>query len=233
MPYIVVIIDEFGNLMMNMGKEFCLTIARITQLARAVGVHMVIATQLSTTTVIAGSIQANFPSRIAFKVNTNRESEIILGRMGAQQLCGKGDMLCLSGAEPVRVQCAFVDTLKVEHLNEFVASQQSHSMPFALPESDMPGSDFVDGGEIDVDLSFLDPLFEDAARLFFINKIGSTSLIQRKFAIGYNRAGRLMDQLEKAGVVSVADGSKPREVLIQDEDSLNYLLASLKALKKE
>ena len=232
MPYIVVVIDEFGLLMMDLGKKFEQPIARIAQLARAVGIHIVITTQSPTTSIITGCIKANFPSRLAFKVNTGVDSKTILDRVGAQQLCGKGDMLYLSGAEPVRVQCAFVDTLDIEHLNEFIASQQNHSMSFELPEPEMPESDFIDGDNIDVDLSHIDSLFEDAARLIFINQIGSTSLIQRKFAIGYNRAGHLMDQLEKAGVVSVADGSKPREVLIQDEDSLNHLLASLKALKK-
>ena len=199
MPYIVVIIDEFGNLMMDMEKEFCSATDRIIQLACSVGVHMVIATQLPTT--ISGSIQVNFPSRIAFKVHTGIDSKTILGRVGAQQLSGKGDMLYLSGAEPVRVQCAFANTLKVGHLNEFITSQQSHS---------------------------LDPLFKDAARLLFINQIGSTSLIQRKFAIGYNRAARLMEQLEEAGIVSIAEGSKSREVLVQSEAALNRILESLR-----
>ena len=228
MPYIVVIIDEFGDLIMTAGKEIELPIARIAQLARAVGIHMVIATQRPTTTIITGNIKANFPARIAFKVSAGIDSKTILDRTGAQQLIGKGDMLYLGGAEPIRVQCAFVDTPEVERINDFIADQQSYNMPFELPEPDTPDADFGDGGDKDVDMQHLDPLFEDAARLIVLNQSGSTSLIQRKFAIGYNRAGRLMDQLEKAGVVGAAMGSKPREVMIQDENSLNNLLSSLK-----
>ena len=229
MPYIVVIIDEFGDLIMTAGKEIELPIARIAQLARAVGIHMVIATQRPTTTIITGNIKANFPARIAFKVSAGIDSKTILDRTGAQQLIGRGDMLFLNGAEPVRVQCAFVDTPEVERINNFIADQQSYNMPFELPEPDTPEADFGDSGSgADVDMQHLDPLFEDAARLIVINQSGSTSLIQRKFAIGYNRAGRLMDQLEKAGVVGAAMGSKPREVMIQDEMSLNNLLNNLK-----
>ncbi len=228
MPYIVVIIDEFGDLIMTAGKEIELPIARIAQLARAVGIHMVIATQRPTTTIITGNIKANFPARIAFKVSAGIDSKTILDRTGAQQLIGKGDMLYLGGAEPIRVQCAFVDTPEVERINEYIAEQQSYNMAFELPEPDTPEADMGDGGDKDVDMQHLDPLFEDAARLIVINQSGSTSLIQRKFAIGYNRAGRLMDQLEKAGVVGAAMGSKPREVMIQDENSLNNLLASLR-----
>ena len=228
MPYIVVIIDEFGDLIMTAGKEIELPIARIAQLARAVGIHMVIATQRPTTTIITGNIKANFPARIAFKVSAGIDSKTILDRTGAQQLIGRGDMLFLNGAEPVRVQCAFVDTPEVERINEFIATQQSYGMPFELPEPDMPEADMGDGGGKDVDMQHLDPLFEDAARLIVREQSGSTSLIQRKFAIGYNRAGRLMDQLERAGVVGAAMGSKPREVMIQDENSLNNLLNNLR-----
>ena len=228
MPYIVVVIDEFGDLIMTAGKEIEMPIARIAQLARAVGIHMIIATQRPTTTIITGNIKANFPARIAFKVSAGIDSKTILDRTGAQQLIGKGDMLYLGGAEPIRIQCAFVDTPEVERINEFIAAQQSYNMPFELPEPDTPETDFGEGGDKDVDMQHLDPLFEDAARLIVINQSGSTSLIQRKFAIGYNRAGRLMDQLEKAGVVGAAMGSKPREVMIQDEVSLNNLLASLR-----
>ena len=227
MPYIVVIIDEFGDLIMTAGKEIELPIARIAQLARAVGIHMVIATQRPTTTIITGNIKANFPGRIAFKVSAGIDSKTILDRTGAQQLIGRGDMLFLAGSEPVRVQCAFVDTPEVEHINDYIAQQQSYNMPFELPEPDMPDGDL--GGEShDVDMTHLDPMFEDAARLIVINQSGSTSLIQRKFSIGYNRAGRLMDQMEKAGVVGPAVGSKPREVLIQDEVTLNNLISNLK-----
>ena len=213
---------------MTAGKEIELPIARIAQLARAVGIHMVIATQRPTTTIITGNIKANFPARIAFKVSAGIDSKTILDRTGAQQLIGRGDMLYLGGAEPIRVQCAFVDTPEVERINNFIADQQSYNMPFELPEPDTAEADLGDGGDKDVDMQHLDPLFEDAARLIVINQSGSTSLIQRKFAIGYNRAGRLMDQLEKAGVVGSAMGSKPREVMIQDEMSLNNLLSALR-----
>ena len=229
MPYVVVIIDEFGDLIMTAGKEIELPIARIAQLARAVGIHMVIATQRPTTTIITGNIKANFPARIAFKVSAGIDSKTILDRTGAQQLIGRGDLLALvGGAEPVRVQCAFVDTPEVERINEFIASQQSYGTAFELPEPDQPETDFGEGGSADVDMVHLDPLFEEAARLIVINQSGSTSLIQRKFAIGYNRAGRLMDQLERAGVVGAAMGSKPREVMIQDEVTLANLLNNIK-----
>jgi len=223
MPYIVVVIDEFGDLIMTAGKEVELPIARIAQLARAVGIHMIIATQRPTTNIITGTIKANFPSRIAFKVSAMIDSRTILDRPGAQQLVGRGDMLYLAGGEPIRVQCAFVDTPEVERINQFVAQQQGYLSAFELPE---PDTDDGDSGESrDVDMQHLDPMFEDAARLIVREQSGSTSLIQRKFAIGYNRAGRLMDQLEKAGIVGTAHGSKPREVLIMDEMSLENLLA--------
>ena len=229
LPYIVVVIDEFGDLIMTAGKEVELPIARIAQLARAVGIHMIITTQRPTTNIITGTIKANFPSRIAFKVSAGIDSKTILDRTGAQQLIGRGDMLALvGGSEPERVQCAFVDTPEVERINEYISDQQSYGAPFELPEPDMPEADMGDGGDKDVDMAHLDPLFDDAARLIVVNQSGSTSLIQRKFAIGYNRAGRLMDQLERAGVVGAAMGSKPREVLIQDENSLNNLLNSLR-----
>jgi S-DNA-T family DNA segregation ATPase FtsK/SpoIIIE len=227
MPYIVVIIDEFGDLIMTAGKEIELPIARIAQLARAVGIHMVIATQRPTTTIITGNIKANFPGRIAFKVSASIDSRTILDRPGAQQLIGRGDMLFLAGSEPVRVQCAFVDTPEVERINEYIASQQSYNMPFELPEPDIPDGE-AGGNPSDVDMAHLDPMFEDAARLIVLSQSGSTSLIQRKFSIGYNRAGRLMDQLEKAGVVGPAMGSKPREVLILDEMSLNNLIQAMR-----
>ena len=223
MPYIVVVIDEFGDLIMTAGKEVELPIARIAQLARAVGIHMIIATQRPTTNIITGTIKANFPGRVAFRVGAMIDSRTILDRPGAQQLIGRGDMLYLNGGEPVRVQCAFVDTPEVERINQYIAQQQGYISAFELPEPDMPDDDM--GEAADVDMQHLDPMFEDAARLIVINQSGSTSLIQRKFAIGYNRADRLMDQLEKAGVVGAAHGSKPREVLIQDENSLENLLS--------
>ena len=224
MPYIVVVIDEFGDLIMTAGKDVELPIARIAQLARAVGIHMIIATQRPTTNIITGTIKANFPARIAFRVSAMVDSRTILDRPGANQLIGRGDMLFLQGADPVRVQCAFIDTPEVEEITKFIARQQSYPTPFFLPE-------FVseDGGsEVgDIDMGRLDPLFEDAARLVVIHQQGSTSLIQRKFAIGYNRAGRIMDQLEKAGIVGPTQGSKARDVLCIDENDLEMRLNNL------
>lgn len=221
MPYIVVIIDEFGDLIMTAGKEIELPIARIAQLARAIGIHMVIATQRPTTNIITGTIKANFPARVAFRVSSMMDSRTILDRPGANQLIGRGDMLFLQGADPVRVQCAFIDTPEVADITKYIAKQQGYPTAFYLPEyvSEESGSDLGD-----VDLGRLDPLFEDAARLIVIHQQGSTSLIQRKFAIGYNRAGRIMDQLEKAGIVGPTQGSKARDVLCIDENDLDMRL---------
>ena len=224
MPYIVVIIDEFGDLIMTAGKEIELPIARIAQLARAVGIHMIIATQRPTTNIITGTIKANFPARMAFKVSAMVDSRTILDRPGANQLVGKGDMLFLAGSEPVRLQCAFVDTPEVEAIANYIACQQSYTGPFALPR---PPMEDTGGGVNDADLQHLDPMFAEAAQLIVSSQQGSTSMIQRKFAIGYNRAGRLMDQLEKAGVVGPAQGAKPRDVLIQDAAALEMLLNNL------
>ena len=228
MPYIVVVIDAYGDLIMTAGKEIELPIARIAQKARAVGIHMIIATQRPTTNIITGTIKANFPARIAFKVAQGIDSKTILDRMGANQLIGRGDMLFLQGNEPVRVQCAFVDTPEVVAINNHIAAQQGYMSTFELPEPIMENDGDMGGGGNDVDMTHLDPLFEDAARLIVMSQSGSTSLIQRKFAIGYNRAGRLMDQLGKAGIVGDLNGSKPREVLIQDEMTLNNLLNQLR-----
>ena len=225
MPYIVVIIDEFGDLIMTAGKEVELPIARIAQLARAVGIHMIIATQRPTTTIITGNIKANFPGRIAFKVTSAIDSKTILDRTGANQLIGRGDMLYLNGNEPVRVQCAFVDTPEIERINEYISSQPGPIEPLELPE---PANDEGTAGSGNVDARNLDPYFEEAAHAIVLSQQGSTSMIQRRFSIGYNRAGRLMDQLEAAGIVGAAQGSKPREVLLQDENQLNSLLAQLR-----
>jgi len=226
MPYIVVIIDEFGDLIMTAGKEIELPIARIAQLARAVGIHMIIATQRPTTNIITGTIKANFPARMAFKVTTGVDSKTILDRTGANQLVGKGDMLLMSGTEPVRIQCAFVDTPEVEAVVHHIAKQQSYPSPYLLPEVPLEGEE--DGGMNDVDMTHLDPMFEDAARMIVSEQNGSTSMIQRKFSIGYNRAGRLMDQLEKAGIVGPAKGSKPREVLCVSEEQLMMIMDNLR-----
>ena len=226
MPYIVVVIDEFGDLIMQVGKEVETPIARIAQLARAVGIHMVIATQRPTTSIITGNIKANFPGRMAFKVSAMIDSRTILDRPGANQLIGRGDMLFLNGNEPVRVQCAFVDTPEVECINEYIAQQPGPIEPMELPEPATDDSVDISGGGIDS--RSLDPLFEEAAHAIVITQQGSTSMIQRRFSIGYNRAGRLMDQLEKAGIVGAAQGSKPREVMLQDENSLENVLAQLR-----
>ena len=225
MPYIVVIIDEFGDLILTAGKEVEMPITRIAQLARAVGIHMIIATQRPTTSIITGNIKANFPGRIAFLVGAMMDSRIILDRPGAQQLVGRGDMLYLNGADPVRVQCAFVDTPEVENITKFIANQPGPVRPLEIPE---PLSEDEAGGGGSLDTHNLDPLFEEAARAIVVTQQGSTSMIQRRLSIGYNRAGRLMDQLEKAGIVGAAKGSKPREVLISDEVSLDNMLTVLR-----
>jgi len=227
MPYVVVIIDEFGDLIMTAGKEIELPIARIAQLARAVGIHMIIATQRPTTNIITGTIKANFPGRMAFRVMSQIDSRTILDQKGADQLVGRGDMLILIGSEPVRVQCAFVDTPEVERINKYIEAQPGPVEPLELPEPAQEGGDSTNGGGGGAS-GPLDPLFEDAARHIVITQQGSTSMIQRRFSIGYNRAGRLMDQLHEAGVVGEAFGSKPRDVLIADENSLNELIARLK-----
>ncbi len=224
LPYIVIIIDEFGDLIMTAGKEVELPICRIAQLARAVGIHAIIATQRPTTNIITGTIKANFPARVAFRVAAMMDSRTILDRSGAQQLIGKGDMLYLQGNDPVRVQCAFVDTPEVERISEYISKQQGYTSAFMLPEYE------AEGGESsvnDVDMNRLDPMLKDAAELIVYHQQGSTSLIQRKFSIGYNRAGRIMDQLEKLGVVGPAQGSKPRDILCVDLTDLEMRLNNL------
>lgn len=224
LPYIVVVIDEFGDLIMTAGKEIEMPIARIAQKARAVGIHMIIATQRPTTNIITGTIKANFPARMAFRVTSQIDSRTILDMSGANQLIGRGDMLFSQGNDLVRIQCAFVDTPEVEGITQYIGSQQGYSHAFELPEFVGESSD----GKMDsIDLNDKDPLFGEAARLIVIHQQGSTSLIQRKFSIGYNRAGRLMDQLEAAGIVGPTQGSKARDVLISDEYSLEQKLTAL------
>jgi len=228
MPYVVVIIDEYGDLIMTAGKEIELPITRIAQLARAVGIHMIIATQRPTANIITGSIKANFPGRMAFKVSSMTDSRTILDQSGANQLIGRGDMLILDGNQPVRVQCAFVDTPEIEVVNKYIAEQPGPQAPLELPE---PKTEAQVGGigNGNSDIQNLDPFFEEAAHAIVISQQGSTSMIQRRFSIGYNRAGRLMDQLQAAGIVGEAQGSKPRDVLITDENSLNILLAKIRS----
>jgi S-DNA-T family DNA segregation ATPase FtsK/SpoIIIE len=225
LPYIVVIIDEFGDLIMTAGKEIEMPIARIAQKARAVGIHMVIATQRPTTNIITGTIKANFPARMAFRVTSQIDSRTILDMSGANQLIGRGDLLFSQGSDLVRIQCAFVDTPEVEGIAQYIGNQRGYSEAFRLPEYIGDGGDSKLGGE--VDLGDKDPLFDEAARLIVVHQQGSTSLIQRKFSIGYNRAGRLMDQLEAAGIVGAAQGSKAREVLIGDEYHLEQMLSQM------
>lgn len=225
LPYIVVIVDEFGDLIMVAGKEVEMPIARIAQLARAVGIHMIIATQRPSVNIITGVIKANFPARVAFRVSSQIDSRTILDATGANQLVGRGDMLFSQGSDLVRVQCAFVDTPEVELVTDFIGNQQGYPTAFFLPEyvgDNSEGSDLSD-----VDLSKRDAMFEDAARLLVAHQQGSTSLIQRKFSIGYNRAGRIMDQLEAAGIVGPFEGSKARQVLIPDDYSLEQKFQSM------
>ena len=226
MPYIVVIIDEFGDLIMTSGKEIELPIARIAQKARAVGLHMVIATQRPSTNIITGTIKANFPARLAFRVSSMVDSRTILDSPGANRLIGRGDMLFSQGNDLIRVQCAFVDTPEVEMISEYIGKQAGYACAFELPEYSPEGG----GGEGTgpVDLANRDKLFDEIARAVVLEQQGSTSFIQRKFNIGYNRAGRITDQLEAAGIVGASDGSKGRQVLIQDELSLEYILKNLK-----
>ena len=221
LPYIVVIVDEFGDLIMTAGKDIEMPIARIAQLARAVGIHMVIATQRPSVNIITGIIKANFPARIAFKVSSGIDSKTILDSYGAQQLIGRGDMLFSQGNEPTRVQCAFVDTPEVENIVHFIGNQQGYPSAFPLPEPDV-----TEGGidKKDVDLSKRDSLFEEVARYVVSTQQGSTSNIQRKFEIGFNRAGRIVDQLEAAGIVGPINGSKPRQVLVPTEYELEKIL---------
>jgi DNA segregation ATPase FtsK/SpoIIIE, S-DNA-T family len=226
LPYIVLVIDEFADLIMTAGKEVELPIARLAQLARAIGIHLIIATQRPSVNIITGTIKANFPARLAFKVTSKIDSRTILDGGGADQLIGSGDMLLSIGSTNVRLQCAFVDTPEVEEVIDFISKQQGYPEPFYLPE--YKGDD--EGGMEDRDfkLSDLDDMFEDAAKLVVSSQHGSTSMIQRKMQLGYNRAGRIMDQMEKLGIVGEAKGSKPREVLFYSIDELNVFLQNLK-----
>ncbi|MFB6319212.1 DNA translocase FtsK 4TM domain-containing protein [Saccharicrinis sp. FJH54] len=224
LPYIVVVIDEFADLIMTAGKEVELPIARIAQLARAIGIHMIIATQRPSTNIITGVIKANFPARIAFKVSQMIDSRTILDTPGANHLIGRGDMLISYNSELVRVQCAFVDTPEVEEIVTYIGDQQGYQMPFQLPEYE---SEEVTPGSAEDLLASKDSLFEEAARIVVAHQSGSTSLLQRRFSIGYNRAGRIMDQLEAASIVGPFEGSKARKVLIPDEISLEHHLNAL------
>jgi S-DNA-T family DNA segregation ATPase FtsK/SpoIIIE len=224
LPFIVLIIDEFADLMMTAGKEVETPIARIAQLARAVGIHLVIATQRPSVNIITGTIKANFPARLAFRVLSKIDSRTILDSGGADQLIGRGDMLLSTGSDLIRIQCAFVDTPEVERVSEFIGAQRGYPSAFMLPEYLDENSE---SSMKDFDAADRDQFFEEAARLIVMHQQGSTSLIQRKLKLGYNRAGRIIDQLEAAGIVGPFEGSKAREVLIPDEYSLEQFLGTL------
>lgn len=223
MPYIVLIIDEFADLIMTAGREIEGPIGRLAQLARAIGIHLIISTQRPSANIITGFIKANFPTRIAFRVFSSIDSRTILDATGADRLVGRGDMLVSSGSEPVRVQCAFIDTPEIEELTEFIGAQQGYVDAMHLPEY----IDDSETGSQEIDLKKRDAMFDDAARLVVQHQQGSTSLIQRKLSIGYNRAGRIIDQLEAAGIVGPFEGSKARDVLISDFISLEQILKDL------
>jgi S-DNA-T family DNA segregation ATPase FtsK/SpoIIIE len=214
------VIDEFADLIMTAGKEIEMPLARLAQLARAVGIHLIIATQRPSVNIITGTIKANFPARIAFKVSSKIDSRTILDVGGAEQLIGKGDMLMSYNGELTRLQCSFVDTPEVDEITNYIGDQQGYPQAFLLPE-------YVDEKEMEAkgyDLNDKDPLFDDAAKIIVTTQMGSTSLLQRRMKLGYNRAGRLMDQLEAAGIVGPNQGSKVRDVLIKTDAELQQYL---------
>ena len=229
MPYIVLVIDEFADLIMTAGKEIELPIGRLAQLARAVGIHLIIATQRPSVNIITGVIKANFPARIAFKVSAKVDSRTILDASGAEQLVGRGDMLLSVGGDMIRLQCAFLDTPEMERVIKFISDQQGYPEPHFLPEFHGDDEEGKQPGAFDP--ADVDDMLEDAARLIIASQHGSTSMIQRRLKLGYNRAGRIMDQLEAIGVVGPSEGSKPREVLIYDERELARYLENLNIRK--
>jgi S-DNA-T family DNA segregation ATPase FtsK/SpoIIIE len=224
LPYIVLVIDEFADLIMTAGKEVETPSARLAQLARAIGIHLIVATQRPSVNVITGIIKANFPSRIAFRVTSKIDSRTILDASGADQLIGKGDLLYSGGSEVIRIQCAFVDTPEIEKITDFIGAQRAYPEAHLLPE--YVGEEA--GSDLDIDISDRDKLFEEAARVIVIAQQGSASLLQRKLKLGYNRAGRLIDQLEAAGIVGPFEGSKARQVLVPDDLALTQLLENEK-----
>ena len=220
LPYVVLVVDEFADLIMTAGKEVETPIARLAQLARAIGIHLIIATQRPSVNVITGVIKANFPARIAFRVTSKIDSRTILDSSGADQLIGRGDMLFTQGNELIRIQCAFVDTPEIELLTDFIGSQKAYPNAYQLPEYISEDS----GTNIDINIEDRDALFKEAAEVIVTAQQGSASLLQRKLKLGYNRAGRLIDQLESAGIVGPFEGSKARQVLISDLQSLDHHL---------
>lgn len=225
LPYIVLVVDEFADLIMTAGKEVETPIARLAQLARAIGIHLIIATQRPSVNIITGTIKANFPARIAFRVTSKIDSRTILDAGGAEQLIGRGDMLLSTGNDLIRIQCAFVDTPEAEKITEFIGSQRAYPSAFLLPE--YVGEDGSDGKE-EIDLSERDKMFDDAAKLVVQFQQGSASFLQRKLKLGYNRAGRIVDQLEAAGIIGPFEGSKAREVLVKDMNQLDEIINRLK-----
>ena len=220
LPYIILVVDEFADLIMTAGKEVETPIARLAQLARAVGIHLIIATQRPSVNVITGLIKANFPARIAFRVTSKIDSRTILDGSGADQLIGRGDMLYTQGNDMIRIQCAFVDTPEIEQITEFIGSQKAYASAHMLPEYVGEES----GTSLDIDIADRDQLFKEAAQIIVTAQQGSASLLQRKLKLGYNRAGRLIDQLEAAGIVGPFEGSKARQVLVPDLIALDELL---------
>jgi len=225
LPYIVLVVDEFADLIMTAGKEIEVPITRLAQLARAVGIHLIIATQRPSVNIITGSIKANFPARVAFRVISKIDSRTILDTGGADQLIGRGDMLFSTGNELLRLQCAFVDTPELEKITEFIGSQRAYPDAMHLPDF----QDEVSEAQVEYDPSDRDLLFEDAARIIVQTQQGSTSLLQRKLKLGYNRAGRIIDQLEAVGIVGPFEGSKAREVKVANEVALEQFLKDLDA----
>src|SRR6056297_1417878 len=223
LPYIVLVVDEFADLIMTAGKEVEAPIARLAQLARAIGIHLIIATQRPSVNVITGIIKANFPARIAFRVTSKIDSRTILDGSGADQLIGRGDMLYTQGNDLIRLQCAFVDTPEVEKITEFIGSQKAYPDAHLLPE--YVGEE--GGTNLDIDISDRDKLFREAAEIIVTSQQGSASLLQRKLKLGYNRAGRIIDQLEAAGIVGAFEGSKAREVKVANEMALEQFLKDL------
>ena len=225
MPYIVLVVDEFADLIMTAGKEVEMPIARLAQLARAIGIHLIVATQRPSVNVITGMIKANFPARVAFRVISGVDSKTILDSPGAEQLVGKGDMLFFNGNDLTRLQCAFVDTPEVEKIAEYIGEQKGYPEAYQLPEYIGEGESSNVGS---FDANEKDALFEDAARIVVGTQQGSTSMLQRQLKLGYNRAGRIMDQLEAAGIVSGFNGAKARDVLIADMHALEQFLNDLR-----
>ena len=224
LPFIILVVDEFADLIMTAGKEIETPIARLAQLARAIGIHLIIATQRPSVNIITGTIKANFPARLAFRVTSKIDSRTILDTGGADQLIGRGDMLLSTGADLIRIQCAFVDTKEVDEITKFIGNQRGYPSAHMLPEYVNPDGE---SGSAELETNDLDPLFDEAAHMVVQFQQGSASLLQRRLKLGYNRAGRLVDQLEAAGIIGPFEGSRAREVRCKDLASLEQLLKGM------